>query len=313
MLPSFALPFRHYRQAAQPLKPTAGALVEPQWDQPAAMSRRRNLSDCACGASGAGAICPRGAKAAKGLLPGMLPSFALPFRHHRQAPQPLKPTAGALVEPQWDQPAAMSRRRNLSDCACGASGAGAICPRGAKAAKGLLPGMLPSFALPFRHHRQAPQPLKPTAGALLEPQWDQPAAMSRRRNLSDCACGASDAGAIQQLSVILPIRHKDQNFVERQRNFTELSGTLGNNAFTTVAGSNLVTVNLPNINPPITQDSVFFTTGGVFTNGVTIVGTFPVVSLIDANNFVIDISILGTLPSLSGVDAGAAAIYTLDI
>jgi hypothetical protein len=76
------------------------------------------------------------ASAPGGLLPGMLPSFALPFRHHRQAAQPLKPAPGALVEPQWDQPAG---RRNLSDCACGAPDAGAICPRGAKAAKGLLP------------------------------------------------------------------------------------------------------------------------------------------------------------------------------
>src|SRR5262249_44063466 len=127
--------------------------------------------------SGAGAICPRGAKAAKGLVRAMLPSFALPFRHYRQAAQPLKPTAGALLEPQWDQPAAMSRRRNLSDCACGASDAGAICPRGAKAAKGLLPGMLPSFALPFRHHRQAAQPLRPPAAAQVELLRHRPAAI----------------------------------------------------------------------------------------------------------------------------------------
>src|SRR5262245_64468970 len=110
MLPRFVLPFRHYRKAAQELKPTAGALLEPQWDQPAAMSRRRNLSDCACCASDAGAICPRGAKAAKGLVRAMLPSFALPFRHYRQAAQPLKPTAGALLEPQWEQPAGMGCR-----------------------------------------------------------------------------------------------------------------------------------------------------------------------------------------------------------
>ena len=56
------------------------------------------------------------ADAVKGLVPGMLQNFALPFRHHRQTSQPLKPTAGALVERQWDQPAAISRRCNLSDC-----------------------------------------------------------------------------------------------------------------------------------------------------------------------------------------------------
>src|SRR5262249_35315865 len=196
MLPSFALPFRHHRQAAQPLKPTASALVELQWDQPAAMSRRCNLSDCVCCAPGADAVCALAADAVKGLAPGMLPSFALPFRHHRQAAQPLKPTASALVELQWDQPAAMSRRCNLSDCVCCAPGADAVCALAADAVKGLAPGMLPSFALPFRHHRQAAQPLKPTAGALVEPQWDQPTTMSRRCNLSDCVCCAPDADAI---------------------------------------------------------------------------------------------------------------------
>jgi hypothetical protein len=81
----------------------------------------------------------------------MRQNFALPFRHHQQAAQPLRPPAGVQVEPRWDQPAVMSGRWNLSDCAC----CGAICARGVKALKGLVPGMRQNFALPFRHRQQA--------------------------------------------------------------------------------------------------------------------------------------------------------------
>ena len=125
------------------------------------MSRRCNLSDCACCASGADAISAPAADAVKGLVPGVLQSFALPFQH-RQRAQPLKPTGGALVESQWDQP--------LMPLA-GAHGADAICARGAKVVKGLVPGMLENFALPFRHRQRAAQPLRPRAGAQVEPQW----------------------------------------------------------------------------------------------------------------------------------------------
>ena len=80
------------------------------------------MSDCACGAPDAGAICPRGAKAVQGQLPGILQNFALPFRHGQQAAHPLRPPAGAQVEPQWDQPAASASERatRASSRSCGA-------------------------------------------------------------------------------------------------------------------------------------------------------------------------------------------------
>jgi hypothetical protein len=123
------------------------------------MMRHCNLSDHACCASGADAISAPAADAVKGLVPGVLQSFALPFQTRQRA----QPTGAALVESQWDQP--------LMPLA-GAHGADAICARGAKVVKGLVHGMLENFELPFRHRQRAAQPLRPRAGAQIEPQWD---------------------------------------------------------------------------------------------------------------------------------------------
>jgi hypothetical protein len=105
--------------------------------------------------------------------------------------------------------------------------------------------------------------------------------------------------------------HKDEGFIQNMRVFNETNGTLGTNPFTTTSGSNLVTVNLPNHG--FSQDSEFYTSGATAFNGVTISGTFPIDSITDTNNFVIDISFLGTTPSGSGAGGGASAIYTCEI
>ena len=132
------------------------------------MSGRRNLSDCACCAPGADAICARGAKAGKGLVPGMLQNFALPFRHRQQAPHPLRPPVGRQVELRLDQPAAIG---------------------------GPDPGMLQNLALTSRHHPHAVQPLRPPAGAQVEHRWSQ-RAISEGRHLGCCVCCAPGADAV---------------------------------------------------------------------------------------------------------------------
>jgi hypothetical protein len=117
-------------------------------------------------------------------------------------------------------------------------------------------------------------------------------------------------GKIRRTSFNDYIRHKDGNFVELARNYTETNGTLAANALTTTANSNSVNVNLPVHG--FAQDSPFNLTGATAFNGITPNGTFPINAIVDANNFTIDISILGTTPSGSGTGGGAAMAYLCD-
>jgi hypothetical protein len=106
--------------------------------------------------------------------------------------------------------------------------------------------------------------------------------------------------------------HKDESFIQNIRVFNEVNGNLGSNPFTTTSGSNLVTVHLANHG--FSQDSDFYTNGATAFNGVTISGTFPIDSITDTNNFVIDITSLGTTPSGSGAGGGSGTIaYTCEI
>ena len=105
-------------------------------------------------------------------------------------------------------------------------------------------------------------------------------------------------------------RHKDSAFVQNSRNYTELSGTLGVNPFTTTLGSTSVLVNLPGNG--FSQDSVFNTQGAIAFNGVTINGTFPISAIVDANDFTIDITSLGAVPTGAGAGGGSAVAYLCD-
>lgn len=117
-------------------------------------------------------------------------------------------------------------------------------------------------------------------------------------------------GKISFLGTGAKAEQRYPNFIQRRRTYTETSGTLAANPFTTAAGSTFVTVNLANHG--LAQGSVFFTAGAAPFNGVTIAGTFDVVAIVDANNFLIDITPLGTTPNASGSGGGAAAAYTAD-
>lgn len=117
-------------------------------------------------------------------------------------------------------------------------------------------------------------------------------------------------GRIQATTYNSGISHKDENFVARNRSYTETTGTLGTNPFTTTSGSDTVSVNLSSHG--FSQDSGFFTTGATAFNGVTIVGTFPINAITDSNNFTIDITSLGATPTGSGSGGGSAVSYTCD-
>lgn len=118
-------------------------------------------------------------------------------------------------------------------------------------------------------------------------------------------------GRIYLSSINIGVRHKDSGFIQNNRNYTETSGTLGTNPFTTVASSNSVTVALASSG--FAQDSVFYTSGATAFNGVTISGTFPITAIAaSGNSFTIDISVLGTTPSGSGSGGGSAVAYICD-
>jgi len=117
-------------------------------------------------------------------------------------------------------------------------------------------------------------------------------------------------GKISFLGTGAKAEQRYPNFIQRRRTYTETSGTLGANPFTTASGSTAVTVNLTNHG--LAQGSVFFTAGAAAFNGVTIAGTFDVTGIVDTNNFTIDIGPLGATPSASGAGGGSGVSYTAD-
>lgn len=105
------------------------------------------------------------------------------------------------------------------------------------------------------------------------------------------------------------LRHKDQNDVLRNQTYSTTSGSLGAAPLTTTNGSGSITV---------ARTAHNFSQGGVFTmaaatavGGLTPNGTFPITSITDANNFVIDASSLGTATS-SATGGGSAITYSCD-
>jgi hypothetical protein len=117
-------------------------------------------------------------------------------------------------------------------------------------------------------------------------------------------------GKIAMLGTGARIEQRYQNFIQRRRTYTETTGSLGTNPFTTTNGSTTVSVNLPNHG--FAQGSTFFTAGATAFNGVTIAGAFDVVAIADANDFSIDIAPLPATPSASGAGGGSAATYICD-
>jgi hypothetical protein len=117
-------------------------------------------------------------------------------------------------------------------------------------------------------------------------------------------------GRISFLGTGAKAQQRYPNFIQRRRTYTETSGTLAANPFTTVAGLPYVTVTLANHG--LSQGSVFFTAGATAFNGVTIAGTFDVIAIVDPNNFLINTAPLGTVPNANGTGGGAGVSYSVD-
>lgn len=133
--------------------------------------------------------------------------------------------------------------------------------------------------------------------------------------------------AVSQASVALPARFLDpigriydatnQTYYEHltegsilsRRVYDPLTGTLGSNPFTTVLGTGQVSV--AQSAHGLTQDSTFTTPNAPTQNGLVLTGTFPVVSVTDANNFVIDAGdVSDTVATASGTGGGAGVTYS---
>jgi hypothetical protein len=102
----------------------------------------------------------------------------------------------------------------------------------------------------------------------------------------------------------LEYSHRIESEVVRRRSFQAVSGgALPNNAFTTGAvSSQLVTVNIPAHG--LTQGSNAIFAGVSTVDGLTLNGTFPVVTVPDVNTIIID---AGAEPAAGNVNGGGAA------
>ncbi len=102
----------------------------------------------------------------------------------------------------------------------------------------------------------------------------------------------------------------NETSVTRARNYdSSISGTFGTNPFTTTNGSGLVSVS--QTNQPFNQGSTITIPVGATVNGLTISGTFPVVSVTDTNDFIIDVGgPTDTVANASSAGGGAGIIFT---
>ena len=117
-------------------------------------------------------------------------------------------------------------------------------------------------------------------------------------------------GRIRSVTSNRPIRHKTANFIQDARSYAESSGSLGSSPFTTTDGSQSVSVSFTGHG--FTQGSVFTVASAVAVNGITPNGAFPITSITDSDNFVIDTSVLGETATASGSGGGSSATYTCD-
>lgn len=105
-------------------------------------------------------------------------------------------------------------------------------------------------------------------------------------------------------------QHRDESVVKRRRTYTTTSGNLGASPFTTTNLSASVSVNLAGHG--FNQGGVFTIAGATAVNGITPNGTFPITSITDVNNFVVDTTVLGTTASGAGSGGGSGATYSCD-
>ena len=115
-------------------------------------------------------------------------------------------------------------------------------------------------------------------------------------------------GRMYAPSINFTFRHKDENFLLKNRVFTETNGTLTTDPLTTTSGATTVSVNFSNHG--FSQESIFQMAGVTAVGGMTPNGAFNITSVTDANNFVIDTVTQTATSSASG--GGSAITWICD-
>lgn len=109
-------------------------------------------------------------------------------------------------------------------------------------------------------------------------------------------------------SVNMRFAHQGQTVIQGRRSYAETSGTLGLNPLTTTLGSTQVSVSLASHG--FNQGGLLYVTGATAVGGITPNGTFEIVAITDANNFVIDTRTMTATSSAAG--GGSAVAYACD-
>lgn len=113
-------------------------------------------------------------------------------------------------------------------------------------------------------------------------------------------------GRLKGVDFNLSVIHKDQSFITGARSYEQNSGSLGTDPFTTTAGASTVSVNFPAHG--LNQGGTFAVYGATVVNGIALASqSFPIVSITDVNDFVIDT--VSQTASGSGSGGGAAVTY----
>lgn len=113
-------------------------------------------------------------------------------------------------------------------------------------------------------------------------------------------------GRLFDLTNVTDYGHKIESDIMKDRAYdSSPNGALGANALSFTINSSQVTVNKPAHG--LNQDSTFFISGATAAAGITANGAFPVVSITDADNFVIDVD---TQASATITGGGSAMTYT---
>lgn len=99
--------------------------------------------------------------------------------------------------------------------------------------------------------------------------------------------------------------HKIETDIISARAYNAESGNLGTDPFTTTISSSLV--NVQQTGHDFTQGSTFFASGANAVGGLALNSAFPVVAVVDANNFTID---TGTVATSTATGGGSAVTYT---
>lgn len=100
--------------------------------------------------------------------------------------------------------------------------------------------------------------------------------------------------------------HLIEGQINERRAYEQVTGSFGTNPFTTTLDSSLVSVG--KTAHDITQDSTVTIAAATAVAGITLNGAFPVVSVTDANNYVIDTG--DTLANAATTGGGAVATFT---